>query len=98
MSQSDTQKSVQLPLEGSTETVRLTEIQFRACLQSLANQTGSMAELARRLDISGQFIGDVIAGRKRPGPKLLDKFQAKSVRMIELPLVTMEIPTEKDNP
>lgn len=75
-----------MPLSGGAETVQLTETQFRACLAALAKQAGSMAELAGRLGVSGQFIGDVIAGRKRAGDKLLSAFGAREVRMIELPL------------
>lgn len=75
-----------MPLSGDSETVQLTETQFRACLAALAKQAGSMAELAARVGVSGQFMGDVIAGRKRAGDKLLSAFGAREVRMIELPL------------
>jgi hypothetical protein len=61
-------------------TLQLTPDQFRAFLQSLANNSGSMAELGRRLDVSGQFVGEVISGRKRPGPKLLEKLGGKVVK------------------
>jgi len=32
-----------------------------------------MAELARRLEVSGQHIGDVISGKRRAGKSILDK-------------------------
>ncbi len=71
-------------------TVQLTEPQFRAFLSTLASQAGSMAELARQLDVTGQFIGEIINGNKRPGAKLLDKLGGKMTRVYEIPLATDE--------
>jgi hypothetical protein len=45
-----------------------------------------MAELARRLDITGQFLGDVIAGRKHAGPKLLGRIGARTETVYVVPI------------
>jgi hypothetical protein len=73
---------------GALSTVQLTEPQFRAFLQTLASNAGSMAELARRFDVSGQFIGEVISGNKRPGKKLLDKMGGRMMRVYLIPVET----------
>lgn len=64
--------------QPSFQTIQLNEVQFRAFLLNLSKQTGSMAELSRQLDITGQFLGDVISGRKHAGPKLLSKLGIKA--------------------
>src|SRR5262245_14600262 len=69
------------------ETVQLTESEFRACLSALVRQAGSIAALSARLGINGQFWGDVIAGRKHAGKKVLGCFNARMVWMIELPIM-----------
>lgn len=57
--------------------INLTEPQFRAFVAQLAESAGSMSELARQLDVSGQFIGEILAGKKKPGPKFLSAIGAK---------------------
>lgn len=64
--------------------LQLTEKQFRNLLINLSHQAGSMAELARRLDITGQYMGEIISGKKRPGPKLLRKLSAKAITTYEI--------------
>src|SRR5215813_15480790 len=86
-----TRKSKQLPRSQSRElpppeTIKLSETEFRACLSALAKQNGSIAELAARLGVSGQFLGDVIAGRKHAGKKLLGCFGGRIVWVGELPV------------
>src|SRR5262245_49193152 len=73
-----------LPLSSGKRTALLNLEQFRAHLAQLAKDIGCQAELARRLNVSGQFIGEVIAGRKRPGPKLLGVIGARRRVMIEV--------------
>ena len=65
-------------------TFLVTEPQLRAILQSLANQKGSIAEFARQLDISGQFLGKVISGRKRPGKAILGHLGASVERVYKI--------------
>jgi predicted DNA-binding protein YlxM (UPF0122 family) len=77
----------QTPQRMSTgRTLLLDDKQFRAHLQHWATNLGSMAELARQLDVSGQFVGDLIAGRKRPGKKILEKLNITCKRMYEVRL------------
>src|SRR5262245_26378563 len=86
MNQSGTVKeNVTGPPEGGESgelsppsTVQFTEDRFRYFLESLCNHAGSKSELARRLDVTSQFLSAVISGRKRPGPKLLAKLEAKA--------------------
>jgi hypothetical protein len=75
---------------GATQQFELTPRQFRAFLEQLATNAGSIAELGRRLDVSGQFIGDVIAGKKQPGKKLLGALGGNS-RVSVVYVLPMEI-------
>lgn len=70
------------------ETVELSRSQFQALLRTLSHQAGSMAELSRRLGVSGQFIGDVCSGKKRAGPKLLRALRASMKETYIVPLET----------
>lgn len=49
-----------------------------------------MAELARRLDVSGQWIGDICSGKKKPGPKLLSALGATSETIYRIPIIQGE--------
>src|SRR5262245_603400 len=93
MTQNGTAKPDQLPLASSqnahgqpTQTVQLTEIQFQSFLRSLSDSAGSMAELARRLNVSGQHLGSLVSGRKSPGEKVLNLLGAKRVILYEVEL------------
>lgn len=59
--------------DETTQIINLDIAQFRAFLKALAKQAGFIADLASQLGVSPQFMGDVIAGRKNAGPKLLSK-------------------------
>lgn len=72
-----------LPLSASKRPVLLDLDAFRARLEQFANETGGKAELARRLEVTGQFIGYVIAGKRKPGKKLLKALGARRRVMIE---------------
>lgn len=67
-----------------TETILIDQEQFRTLFADFCRVKGRKAELARRWGVSGQFIGDVIAGKKRPGKKLLAGLDARPVLMIEI--------------
>lgn len=69
-----------------SSTLQFTEPEFRAFLLQLSKQTGNKAELAPRLGVSAQFLGDVIAGRKRAGPKLLEGLGATMTRVYIVPI------------
>ena len=71
-------------VEGSPQPLLLDEAQFRALLANLSRQAGNMAELAPQLGISAQFLGDLVAGRKRPGPKILGRLGATERRFYEV--------------
>jgi hypothetical protein len=80
------QKETQLALETNptplppvTRTTLLDEEQFKKQLKVLADGCGSNAELGRRLGVTGQFIDYLIAGKRRPGPKLLKAVQLRKV-------------------
>ena len=46
--------------------------QLRQALKVRAKKLGSRGELAKLLGISPQFLSDVINGKRRPGPRLLE--------------------------
>ena len=46
-------------------------------LRTLSDSEGCIADLAAKLGVSPQFCGDVIAGRKHAGPKLLGSLNAR---------------------
>ena len=72
--------------ETPSETIQLSELEFRDLLKRLSESAGCMAELARRLSVSGQWIGDICAGRKKPGPKLLAALGATSEIVYRIPI------------
>ena len=74
----------QLPLEGAGRTFLLDLGHFQEHLARLAGQLGSKAELGRRLGVSGQFIDLLIAGKRKPGPKVLKAIGARRKVMIEI--------------
>lgn len=87
MGQFDTQTGIEtpkLPLEASGRTTLLDFDEFRARLAQFAADTGGKAELARRLGVTGQFIGYVISGDRKPGKKLLAALGARKRTMIEI--------------
>ena len=57
---------------------------FQEHLARLAKNTGSKAELGRRLGVSGQFIDLLIAGKRTPGKKMLAAIGARKRVMIEI--------------
>ena len=72
------------PLPPATRTTLLNEEQFKKQLKLLADGCGSNAELGRRLGVTGQFIDYLIAGKRRPGPKLLKAIGARRRVLIEI--------------
>lgn len=57
---------------------------FSEHLARLAKDVGSKAELGRRLNVTGQFIDLLIAGKRTPGKKLLAAIGARKKVMIEI--------------
>lgn len=75
----------QLP-DQTDQFLTLDENQFRALLLAMSKQAGCVAELAPRLGISAQFLGDVCAGRKHAGKKLLRALGAEAIPMYRVPI------------
>jgi hypothetical protein len=72
-----------LPQEATKRTFLLGLDKFQEHLAKLARDSGSKAELGRRLGVTGQFIDLLIAGKRRPGKKLLGAIGARKVVMLE---------------
>lgn len=77
-------KTKQLPPNGGKRTFLLSLERFQEHLAQLAAGVGGKAALGRRLDVSGQFIDLLIAGKRKPGPKLLKAIGARRKVMIEI--------------
>jgi len=73
-----------LPPDGTRRVFLLDLGRFQEHLAQLARGVGSKAELGRRLGVSGQFIDLLIAGKRRPGPKMLKAIGARRKVMIEI--------------
>src|SRR5499426_1457831 len=73
-----------LPHDGTKRVFLLDLNRFQEHLAQLARGVGSKAELGRRLGVSGQFIDLLIAGKRRPGPKMLKAIGARRKVMIEI--------------
>lgn len=87
MAQNDTTletKTAELPLVATRRTFLLPLDRFQEHLARLARDTGSKAELGRRLGVTGQFIDLLIAGKRTPGPKMLKAIGARKKVMIEI--------------
>lgn len=69
----------------SGETVfRFTEDEFRAFLKSLVEKEGFIADFAPKLGVTPQFLGQVISGKRKPGPAILERLNAKAIRLYEI--------------
>ncbi len=87
VSQKETHRELETnpsPHPPTTRTKLLTLDDFRNQLGTLARECGSNAELGRRLGVTGQFVDYLIAGKRKPGPKLLRAIGARSVLMVEI--------------
>jgi len=87
VSQKDTNSGIatnQSPLPAEKRTFLLPLDRFQEHLAQLASGVGSKAELGRRLGVSGQFIDLLIAGKRKPGPKMLKAIGARRKVMIEI--------------
>lgn len=74
------------PSDEATQFLELSESQFQSFLKTLAKSAGCMAELSPRLGVSAKFYGDVCAGRKRAGRKLLAALGARVERIYVIPI------------
>jgi hypothetical protein len=72
-----------LPPTDTKRTFLLDLNRFQEHLAGLARGVGSKAELGRRLGVTGQFIDLLIAGKRKPGKKLLNAIGARKVVMLE---------------
>ena len=75
-----------IPPPSSPETIELTADQFRALLRNLLADAGTIAELARRLGVTGQYLSSVLDGRKGPGHTLVESLGGKVVIRYEVPI------------
>jgi hypothetical protein len=82
------------PASPNTHTILLTPVQFRALLAQLAIKQGSISILAKRAKVTGQFLGQVIAGQKKPGPNVLGCLGATEELFYRVP-VNIEIEPKK---
>ena len=74
----------ELPPAAPKRTFLLGLEQFQEHLARLAHDLGSKAELGRRLKVTGQFIDLLIAGKRKPGKKVLKAIGARRRVMIEI--------------
>lgn len=65
------QNAAEFPLNSTIRIVSVDEDGLRKWLSQLRSSTGFIADLAPQLGVSPQLLGDVLAGRKGFGPKLL---------------------------
>jgi hypothetical protein len=49
----------------------MTETEFRDSLKKRALEAGSQAALARKLQVSPQYLGDVLSGARPPGDSII---------------------------
>jgi len=80
----DETKTAQLPHGDTKRTFLLDLNRFQEHLARLAESVGSKAELGRRLNVTGQFIDLLIAGKRKPGKKVLSAIGARKRVMIEI--------------
>jgi len=73
-----------LPPATPKRTISFDLDKFQEHLAQLARDTGSKAELGRRLGVTGQFIDLLIAGKRTPGKKVLKAIGARRRVMIEI--------------
>lgn len=65
------QNAAEFPPNPTIRIVPMDESGLREWLAQLKGSTGFIADLAPQLGVSPQLLGDVLAGRKGFGPKLL---------------------------
>lgn len=104
MAQSDThsngngdtsgQNAAEFPSNPTIRIVSVDENGLREWLSQLRSSTGFIADLAPQLGVSPQLLGDVLAGRKGFGPKLLrglkDYGVVREYRMFDVEIVMDE--------
>lgn len=78
------QQTNEFPPTAPKRTSLLGLEQFQAHLAQLARDIGSKAELGRRLGVTGEFVGLLIAGERAPGEKILTAMGARRKVMIEI--------------
>ncbi len=69
--------------EISSRFTILTEEELISHLKDLTKRIGRITDAAERLEISPQFLGQVLAGKKKLGKKLLDKLGIETVYRVE---------------
>lgn len=84
MSETNGITTPELPPTATKRVVLLDLDTFRAHLKHLAGQSGSSAELGRRLGVTGQYVDFLIKGTRKPGPKMLKAIGGRRKVMIEI--------------
>lgn len=62
--------------------IQLSPEQFALAIRQMAASVGSMAELARKWNLSGQYVGDVASGKKAPGRRILALLGARKEKTV----------------
>jgi transcriptional regulator with XRE-family HTH domain len=57
----------------------MTRDELMKLIQQRVEQTGTQAALARELGITAVYLGDVLSGKREPGPKILDALGIRRV-------------------
>lgn len=66
------QNAAEVPSDPTIRIVQMDEDGLRDWLKNLKSSVGLIADLAPQLGVSAQYLGDVLAGRKSFGPKMLE--------------------------
>jgi hypothetical protein len=73
--------------EDSSLYITLTEDQLRIQLKQMANlEKAGVNGLAGKLGVTGQFLGDVLAGKKGFGHTIIDSLGAKRLVLYQMPV------------
>lgn len=81
----------EVPPDAATRVISVDENGLRDILAKLRNGERWIADLAAKLDVSPQMLGDVLAGRSGFGPKLLKGLGVvRSYRVYELEVIADE--------
>jgi len=78
------------PAHEAAQILTLDEDRFRAHLKAIAKQFGFIVDAAAVWGVSPQFLGDVLAGRKNPGPKLLGSLGVRARTVYDIELIREE--------
>ena len=60
-------------------TLRMTHTELVKQIKTVVAQCATQAEAAEKLGVSAQYLGDVLAKRRAPGPKMLKRLKVRKV-------------------